>query len=142
MLQSILTDRPVLSIPSIFGAGGGRARFRLGTAGFRGRAGRRGVLLEWRLDASHEAVPVALQAIEIGAEGLSESGGAPVRSRLRERDSFVGPGSTQQVDKGEKLVGVLGAEVVDQGPGLGVEVALVAVAEAGVADETLQPRRR
>ena len=36
---------------------------------------------------------------------------------------------------------MLGAEEIDQGPGLGVEVALVAAAKAGVADQALQAER-
>ena len=33
---------------------------------------------------------------------------------------------------------MLGAKVIDQGPGLRVKVALIAAAEAGVADQALQ----
>ena len=33
---------------------------------------------------------------------------------------------------------MLGAEEIDKGPGLGVQVAVVAAAETGVADQSLQ----
>ena len=36
---------------------------------------------------------------------------------------------------------MLGAEEIDQGPGLGIQVALVAAAKAGVADQALQTER-
>ena len=54
----------------------------------------------------------------------------------------VGIGDAQQVDEGQELLGTLGAQVIDQGPGLGIEIALVTAAEAGVADQPLQSDRR
>ena len=35
---------------------------------------------------------------------------------------------------------MLGAEVIDQGPGLGIQVALIAATESGVANQALQAR--
>ena len=44
--------------------------------------------------------------------------------------------------KARNCSGTLGAQEIDQGPGLGIEIALVTPAEAGVADQPLQSDRR
>ncbi len=57
----------------------------------------------------------------------------------RDRRFCSQAGTAQQVDEGEELLRVLGAEEIDKGPGLGVQVTVVAVTKTGVSDQALEP---
>ena len=49
--------------------------------------------------------------------------------------------AAQEVEECQELARVPGAQVIDQGPGLRIEVALIAAAEAGVSDQALEANR-
>ena len=95
------------------------------------------ILFERCFHGRHEGSPVALQGVQVGAEGSLKCCEDPV-ARLRGVSGPPPVRAAQEVEERQELPRMLRAQVIDQGPGLGVQVALIPAAEAGVSDQTLQ----
>ena len=103
---------------------------------------RRSILLERGFYRCHEGAPVSLEGVQIAAEGSLKGAGNPVAAgRRRAIPALAGIRAAQQVEERQKLSRMPGAQVVNQGPGLRVKVALIATAESGVSDQALQRNR-
>ena len=72
----------------------------------------------------------------------SPRGSGPAAAAASPPSSGSAHGVAQQVQERQELLGVPGPQVIHQGPGLGVQVAVVAAAEARVPHQPLQPRGR
>src|SRR5205823_2913408 len=90
--------------------------------------------LQGGLEIGHVAVPVGFEAVQVVAEGGPEGGKGPVGP-----GAVAVVGSSEQVEEGHEALGVLFPEIKHEGPGRGVVVLAVAVAESDVSHQGGEP---